>query len=317
MKIAIAILNWNNKELLEKFLPTLLEYSKEATIYVIDNASTDNSISFIEEKYHEVKIIKNKENYGYAKGYNKGLEFIEADIYCLLNSDVEVTKDWLSPIKKLFQEKSNVAAIQPKILDYKKKDTFEYAGAAGGFIDKFGYPYCRGRIFNKIEKDNQQYNNTINIVWASGACLFIRAKDFKTYLFDQDFFSHMEEIDLCWRLLNDEKQILYCGESTVYHIGGASLHHANEFKTYLNFRNNLYMLLKNLPKNQLVPILFLRMVLDGLAAFSFLFTRGYKHFFAVLKAHVSFYKNLSYFYKKRQQKVRKEYYQKVSVFFLK
>jgi GT2 family glycosyltransferase len=317
MKLAIVILAWNNKDLLDKFLPKLVEFSGDAQIYVIDNASTDHSVQFIEKNYPKIQIIKNQQNYGFAKGYNVGLQQIEADIYCLLNSDVEVTKNWTEPIIKLFQQKPNLAVAQPKILDYKNKNTFEYAGAAGGFIDKFGYPYCRGRIFDKTEQDFGQYNDTTSIMWASGACFFIRADEFTQNLFDPDFFSHMEEIDLCWRLSNQGKEIVCCGESAVYHVGGASLHHANAIKTYLNFRNNLFMLIKNLPKNQLFIIIFTRMILDGVAAFGFLFTRGFSHFLAVLKAHFSFYKNLNYFYQKRKGKFKQNYYQKFFAFLLK
>ncbi len=313
MNIAVVILNWNNKELLHKFIPSLLNFSKEATLYVIDNASTDESVSFLENNFPTVKIIKNKENYGFAKGYNIGLKKIEADIFCLLNSDVEVTENWLNPIINLFNTNPELTAIQPKILDYFNKLSFEYAGAAGGFIDKFGYPYCRGRILDKIEIDNGQYNDTKQIMWASGACLFIKTKEFKKYLFDEDFFAHMEEIDLCWRLQNDGKQILYSSQSVVYHMGGASLNRISEYKTYLNFRNNLFMLVKNLPKNKLIFILFTRMVLDGIAAFCFLFKNRHKHFFAVLKAHLSFYKSFNKFYKKRQKNVVQKYYEEYSI----
>ncbi|MGA8853673.1 MAG: glycosyltransferase family 2 protein, partial [Christiangramia sp.] len=197
MKTAVVILNWNGRKLLERFLPSVIEHSKEAGIYVADNASTDDSVKFLESNYPEVKVIKNTENSGYAGGYNQALKFVEENIYILLNSDVEVTENWLEPIVKVFQEESRTAAIQPKILDYKKKDHFEYAGAAGGFIDKFGYPFCRGRIFQELEEDHGQYNEDRYIFWASGACLAIRKSAYEEVGgLDEDFFAHQEEIDL-------------------------------------------------------------------------------------------------------------------------
>ncbi|MGB2129317.1 MAG: glycosyltransferase family 2 protein, partial [Flavicella sp.] len=246
MKIAVVVLNWNGKKLLENFLPSLVAFSKEATVYVADNASTDDSVPFILEYFPSVKIIQNKKNGGYAKGYNDALQKIKADVYALVNSDIEVTENWLSPIIETFDSSKDIGIIQPKILDYNNKNRFEYAGAAGGFLDMLGYPFCRGRIFQSLENDTQQYNDNIAIDWASGACLFIRSKIYHELEgFDEDFFAHMEEIDLCWRLKNRGYRIGACGGSVVYHLGGGTLQKISPFKSYLNFRNNLYMLVKN------------------------------------------------------------------------
>jgi hypothetical protein len=310
LKIAVVILNWNGKQLLEQFLPSVIQFSSEAKVYVADNASTDTSIAFLKEHYPEVTIIQNNINGGYANGYNDALPFVKEELYCLLNSDVEVTKDWLKPIYNLFTEKEEVAIIQPKILDFKNKIYFEYAGAAGGFIDKYGYPFCRGRIFDTVEKDDGQYNDTSAIFWASGACFFIRKQAFIDLGgFDTHFFAHQEEIDLCWRAFNANLQTYYVGTSTVYHVGGATLSKYSAQKTYLNFRNSLFMLLKNLPSSQLIPILITRKILDGIAAFKFLFSAQPQHFIAVFRAHLAFYAKLYFFYKKRnQQKKRRNYY---------
>ena len=303
MNVAIVILNWNGKQLLEQFLPSMIAFSKGiADIYVADNASTDDSVEFVKNNFTDVKIIQNKENGGYAKGYNDALQHIKADVYALVNSDIEVTENWLQPIIHQFKKESNTAAIQPKIVDFKEKTKFEYAGAGGGFIDKYAYPYCRGRIFNSLEEDNGQFNDTIDIFWASGACFFIRATIFHELNgFDEDFFAHQEEIDLCWRIQNAGYHIQYVGESTVYHVGGATLAKADPKKTYLNFRNSLYAIVKNIPKGKLVGIVFIRLVLDGLAGIKFLFEFKPKHTFAILKAHVSFYTNMSSLLKKRKQ----------------
>ena len=308
MKTAIAILNWNGEKLLPQFLPSVINNSKNATIYVIDNASTDKSIELLTTQFPSVKIIQNKGNYGFAQGYNEGLKKIDAEYFCLLNSDVEVTKNWIEPIEKLFDNNPNIAAIQPKILDYKNKEYFEYAGAGGGFIDKFGYPFCRGRVFSTLEKDNGQYNDTAQIFWATGASLFIRKKDFfEQNGFDEEFFAHMEEIDLCWRLNNAGRKIYYCGESTVYHLGGATLDKANPKKWYLNYRNSLWMMLKNLPANKLFPMLFTRLSMDGIAAVAFLPKQGLPHVWAVFLSHMHFYFGFIKMYKKRQQNQIKNY----------
>ncbi len=316
MKIAVVILNWNGKHLLQQFLPSVVNYSKGADIYVADNASSDGSIAYIESTFSSVKIIKNKENGGFAKGYNQALNGISADVFCLLNSDVEVTKNWLAPIEKIFYDRPNTAIVQPKILDFKNKAYFEYAGAAGGFIDKYGYPYCRGRIFDTIEKDNNQYNDTTSIFWASGACFFIKRDIFQALNgFDELFFAHMEEIDLCWRVKNRGDDVIYTSDSKVYHVGGATLSNINPRKTFLNFRNSLVTLVKN-AKGNIFFLVFVRLILDGIAGVKFLAELKVGHSFAILKAHFSFYKLLPYALKQRKSSKNKiNYYQKTSIVF--
>lgn len=312
MKLAIVILNWNGQELLAKFLPSIVKYSKlkNCTVYLADNASIDNSVAFVKNKYKSIEIIQNTENGGYAKGYNKALKKIDTDIYCLINSDVEVTKGWLQPIISTFESESNTAIIQPKILDYKRPNRFEYAGAAGGFIDKYGFPFCRGRIFDALETDKQQYDSNVDIFWASGACFFIRADVFKQLEFDEDYFAHYEEIDLCWRAKNLGYRIKYVHNSTVYHVGGATLNENNPEKTYLNFRNSLFSLTKNIPKRFLFQVLFIRLSFDGIAAIRFLFQKKPTHTLAIYNSHISFYKNLIKNLKKRKKtsKKKKNYY---------
>ncbi|MCZ4318714.1 glycosyltransferase family 2 protein [Aequorivita viscosa] len=301
MKVAVVILNWNGKELLEKFLPSIVKFSTEATVYVADNASTDDSISFVSETFPTVKIIQNKVNGGYAKGYNDALKILSEDIFVLLNSDVEVTENWLHPVISEFENDKSVVAAQPKILDYKNKEYFEYAGAAGGFLDKYAYPFCRGRIFNTLEKDSGQYNDVSKIFWASGACLFVKADAFwQAGGLDEDYFAHQEEIDLCWRLQTKGGKILYVGTSKVYHVGGATLAALNPQKTFYNFRNSLLNLLKNVGGVKVFITIFVRMVLDALAAFQFLIQGKPKHFFAVVKAHFSFYLLVPKFLQKRK-----------------
>ena len=315
-KIAVVILNWNGAKLLEQFLPSVVAFSEEATIYVADNASTDASIEVIQKQFPSVKIIQNSGNFGFAKGYNEALQFVEEPFFALVNSDIEVTENWLVPIIEMFENESETAIIQPKILDFKKKTHFEYAGAAGGFIDKFGYPFCRGRIFETIEEDKKQYDDEIPIFWASGACFFIRKEVFrKLNGFDPDFFAHQEEIDLCWRAFNLGFQTKFTYKSTVYHVGGATLQQSNPKKTFLNFRNSLLMLVKNLPKNQLFPILFIRLCLDGLAGIQFLVKGNFSHFFAIIKAHFEFYSIGYQFYKKRTTIQRSDYYKINSIVF--
>lgn len=313
-KTAVVILNWNGVKLLEQFLPSVIQYSPEATIYVADNASTDASISFVEANFPTVKIVKNDGNYGFAKGYNEALQHIDTEIYALINSDIEVTENWLLPILETFENEPKTAVIQPKILDFKRKEYFEYAGAAGGFIDKYGFPYCRGRIFETIEKDNGQYNDAREITWASGACFFIRSKVYHELKgFDDDFFAHQEEIDLCWRAKNSNYIIKYNPDSVVYHVGGATLQQGNPKKTFLNFRNSLLMLIKNLPKEKLFPVLFVRLFLDGVAGIHFVFKGKFSHFIAILKAHYSFYTLFSRNYKKRSFFQSQEYYSVKSI----
>ncbi len=314
MKIAVVILNWNGKKLLEQFLPSVVKNSPEATVYLADNASSDDSISFVTSEFPTIKIIKNAWNFGFAQGYNEALKEVDAEIFALVNSDVEVTPNWLQPIIETFQNYPQTAIIQPKILDYKRKDYFEYAGAGGGFIDKFGYPFCRGRIFETIEKDLGQYNDNCEIFWASGACFFIRSSVFKELNgFDVDFFAHQEEIDLCWRAKNKKYSIKYNGSSTVYHIGGATLNDENPKKTFLNFRNSLFMLTKNLPKEKLFKILLIRMVLDGIAGLRFLFQGKFTHLFAVLKAHFYYYHFINNNLNKRSEYQVNNYFERESI----
>jgi GT2 family glycosyltransferase len=310
LKIAIVILNWNGQKLLEQFLPSIVNFSsKLAEIYVADNASTDHSIKYIKEFYPSIKVIENIRNEGYAKGYNDALATVDADIYCLLNSDVEVTKDWLIPVLTLFKTDEKTAVIQPKLLDYKNKNKFEYAGAAGGFLDLYGYPYCRGRIFNDLETDHGQFNDISNIFWASGACFFIRSKIYHQLGgLDEDYFAHQEEIDLCWRVQNIDYKVKYVGNSTVFHVGGATLQETNPQKTYLNFRNSLFSVVKNVPKKRLLFVIFSRLVLDGVAGIKFLVELRPIHTLAILKAHLSFYSHFLKFLKKRKKLQRKQNY---------
>lgn len=310
MTVAIAILNWNGKHWLKKFLPSVIKYSQAAEIYVIDNASTEDSVSFLKTDFPDVKVVQNTSNSGFAKGYNEGLRSVKADIYCLLNSDVEVTENWLTPVLALFSQDKNIAAIQPKILDYNQKNKFEFAGAGGGLIDNLGYPYCRGRIFDDIEFDNGQYDDETEIFWASGCALFIRSEDFWDMEgFDERFFAHQEEIDLCWRLKNSGKKIYYTGKSKIYHVGGGTLNKQNPQKTYLNFRNNLTMMLKNLPSSRAFFILFFRLSLDGIASFYLAYKNGFEHLWAVLKSHVGFYWQLPKSIMLRQKHQIDPYYQ--------
>ena len=307
IKVSIVILNWNGRDWLDKFLPTVIKYSSEASIFVLDNNSTDDSVELLIKKFPKVEIIKNKENYGYAEGYNAGLKQIDSEYFVLLNSDIEVTKNWISPIISLMESDKDISACQPKILDFNYKERFEYAGASGGYIDKFGYRFCSGRILDTIENDTGQYDDTKEIFWATGACLFIRNSHFKLVNgLDKDFFAHQEEIDLCWRLKNNGYKIMVVPDSTIYHVGGATLNASSPLKTYLNFRNNLYMLFKNLPKKDLIYVLPIRLVLDGVASITFLSKeKGFIHFLSILKAHFSFYINIPKLIKKRRNIKRK------------
>lgn len=314
LEIAIVILNWNGEKLFDNFLPSVIKYSNSGSVEIIvaDNGSTDNSIKHLKKYYPSVKIIDLKTNYGFAEGYNQALKKVDADYLVLLNSDVKVTENWIESCIAKFEEDENIAVIQPKILSFNESKNFEYAGAAGGFIDKFGYPFCRGRILNRIEEDLGQYNQPSQIFWASGACMFIRASAFITAGgFDGDFWAHMEEIDLCWRLKNRGDKIVYQPQSVVYHLGGGTLSYGSPKKIYLNFRNNLYMLFKNLPKHQFKRVFIIRMVLDGVAAVKFIVGFNFREFWAVVKAHASFYRNLGKLIKKRKetqkQVVVKEY----------
>jgi len=315
MKNAVAILNWNGEKLLKQFLPSVVQNTPEADVYVIDNGSTDNSLELLKNEFPSVHLIKLEKNYGYAEGYNRGIKEIKAENIVLLNSDVEVTPGWLSPLIKHLNTHPETKAVQPKIKDYKNKEMFEYAGAAGGYIDFFGYPYCDGRILFTIEKDKGQYESEKDIFWASGACLVIRKESFeKIGGFDTSYFAHQEEIDLCWRIHNEGGKIKYIPTSTIYHLGGASLDTQNPFKTYLNFRNSLLNLLKNLPIPYLFPVIFSRLVLDGLAGVFYLLKMQPLHTWAIAKAHFGFYKRIPSAWKKRSKNPIKKYYKRFSIF---
>jgi GT2 family glycosyltransferase len=292
-KLAVLILNWNGKDLLERFLPSICKYNSDfANIIVVDNASSDDSVTFLNTEYPEIETIEFDKNYGFAEGYNKAMEMVNYPYVVLLNSDVRVTENWLVEPLDFLEKNGDYAACQPKILDEKEPTKFEYAGASGGYIDRFGYPFCRGRIFDDLEVDAGQYDSVKDVFWASGAALFVRRE---LYLevggLDASFFAHQEEIDLCWQLLNMNYKIACIPQSTVFHLGGASLDKMNPKKTFLNFRNNLVMLLKNLPVYAL-PIVFIRMVLDGVAGVKFISEGKFSHCWAIVKAHFSFYSRI-------------------------
>jgi GT2 family glycosyltransferase len=295
-RVSIVILNWNGKHFLEKFLPSVLLHSNYEWVNVVvaDNASTDDSVRFLLTKYPQVSQVVLKENTGYAGGYQAALQQIQADYYVLLNSDIEVTKNWLLPVIELMESNKNIAAAQPKIRDFNSRQKFEYAGAAGGEIDCLGYPFCRGRIFDTVETDAGQYNTDAKIFWTTGACMFVRSSAFwQAGGLDSDFFAHQEEIDLCWRLQRLGHEVWYCGSSVIYHVGGGTLSYANPRKTYLNFRNNLWLLTKNLPLLQLLWVIPARLVLDGVAALQLsLKYKDLKDLNAILKAHFAFYASL-------------------------
>ena len=302
-RVSVVILNWNGQGLLKQFLPSVCASSyPNLEIIVGDNASSDNSVAFIKENYPQIRVICNEKNYGFAGGYNKVLEQLKSDYFILLNTDVEVHPDWINPVIQLMESDKQIAAAQPKILSYKHKERFEYAGAAGGYLDIFGYPFCRGRIFDYVELDNGQYNDVKEIFWASGAALFVkRDRWIQVEGLDEDFFAHMEEIDLCWRLKNIGFKIMYCPDSVVYHVGGGSLDAGNPFKTYLNFRNNLILIQKNRSLFFACLIIFCRIWLDLLSIIKFLNDGKKKDAWAVNKAHISFFKGIF----KNAEKARK------------
>lgn len=290
-KVAIVILNWNGQAMLAKYLPNVIEYSRQdAEVWVADNCSSDQSMRLLETQFPQVKTIVLEQNFGFAEGYNRALKQIEAEYYILLNSDVEVSHHWLTPLIEFMDSHPQVAACQPKLLAEYDKDSFEYAGACGGFLDKYGYPFCRGRIFNMVERDNGQYDYQQEILWATGACMMIRSKDYwDAGGLDGRFFAHNEEIDLCWRLRLMGRQIYCIPESEVYHVGGGTLPKSNPMKTFLNFRNNLTMLYKNLSDNELKKVMRMRWFLDYLAAFEMLILgRNWGDFKAVFKARKAF-----------------------------
>jgi GT2 family glycosyltransferase len=317
MKLALVLLNWNGIEMLKRFLPDLIEYSKEATIYVIDNNSTDDSVAHLKSNFPQINLIQNPSNLGYAGGYNKGLENIKEELLCLINNDIRVTENWLPPILKLFKYNPNIAAAQPHILDEKDHYKFEYAGAAGGYIDRFGYPFCRGRIFDYLEKDQGQFNGDESIFWASGACLFIRNELFnQANGFDKDFFMHQEEIDLCWRLKNRGYEIFSVGNSKVYHLGGASLPNSPR-KVFYNYRNSLFMIIKNVPLITLPFIFFTRLILDGISGIRFLIKGEITNCMSIIKAHLLVYLNFFRMFKKRKRLHFKQNYFKTNSIVLK
>lgn len=293
-KTAIVILNWNGIDYLKKFLASVVRYSTcpDTCIYVADNGSTDGSVEWVVQSFSSVKTLTLGSNHGFAGGYNKALEQIDATYFLLLNSDIEVTEGWLQALVDFMDVNPDVASCQPKIRSYDHRDHFEHAGAAGCYIDKYGYPFCRGRIFYNIEKDNGQYDTREDVFWSSGACMIVRADAWKKAGgFDDSFFAHMEEIDLCWRFSKAGYRVCYIPESLIYHVGGGSLPYTSPFKTYLNFRNSLFLLYKNLPENNLQSIMFIRKILDGIAALIFLCKGDFVNCRSVLKAHIDYYRS--------------------------
>ena len=305
MSLGVVILNWNGENLIKKFLPSVIKNTPNIhNIYLIDNGSNDDSVEFIKSNFNRVKTIKLDKNYGFAKGYNIGLKNIDDDILCLLNNDVEVSENWTEEILKQFAAEPNTAVIQPKLKDYYNKSNFDYAGAAGGFLDKYGYPYCNGRIYNNVEVDKNQYDKTREIFWACGACFFIRNNIFKNFGgFDDVYWAHFEEIDLCWRLQNHGFKIRFNAKSIVYHANGATLNHNNPNKTYLNYRNMLFTITKN-SKNNLFFLLIEKFFIDLIIAVYTLFNKGIMHFVAIIKAYLSFYKHINLLIKFRKNNKR-------------
>lgn len=312
-EVAVIILNYNGKDYLEQFLPALLKTTyPNYQIYVADNGSSDTSYDLIQTQYPQVFWIDLKENHGFAQGYNLALQQVKADYYVLLNSDVEVTPNWIAPIIELMERDRTVAACQPKILAFNQKNYFEYAGAAGGWLDRLGYPFCRGRIFQKLERDKGQYDTTQEIFWASGAAMFIRANLFHDIGgFDGSYFAHLEEIDLCWRLKRAGYKIMVRPKSVVYHVGGGTLSYENPQKTYLNFRNSLFTLVKNESISKLIWLIPLRLLLDGLAGVMFLMKGQFKNTGAIVKAHWHFFPKIIALL--AQRKIVLEYIKKTSI----
>jgi len=304
MKIAIVILNWNGSAMLRRFLPILIEHSNvsDCEIIVADNNSQDDSMDMMQREFPNIRTVVLDRNYGFADGYNKALRQIEAEYYILLNSDVEVTADWLLPLVSYMDVHPDVAACQPKLRDWKDPEKFEYAGGAGGYMDRFGYMFCRGRVFDSVEKDEGQYDTIETVFWATGACLMVRSADYwNAGGLDGRFFAHQEEIDLCWRLRSRNRKIVCIPESVVLHVGGATLNKSNPYKTFLNFRNNLLMLYKNLPQNELDKVMRVRFWLDMLAAAAFVAKLDFGDAGAVFKARKEFKKLKPQFLESRQE----------------
>ena len=292
-RTAVVILNYNGEKLLQQFLPSVLQHSTGAEIIVADNASSDQSIPVLKQYFPQVRLIQLDDNYGFCGGYNRALKQVQADYYVLLNSDIEVTANWLTPLIQLLDGNGNIAAVQPKILSFHHKERFEHAGAGGGYIDSLGYPFCRGRIFNHIEEDTGQYNDELPVFWASGACLMIRSEAYHTFGgFDEDFFAHMEEIDLCWKLHRANQAIFYCGKSTIFHVGAGTLGYGNPRKVFLNFRNGLALIYKHYTNREIVYKLPMRLCLDWVASLTFLLKGQTGSFKAVFRAHAAFVKHL-------------------------
>lgn len=290
MRTAVVILNWNGRKMLERFLPSVVANTNgDDAVIIADNGSTDDSIAFLQQAYPQLRIIQMDKNYGFAEGYNKALAQVDADYFVLLNDDVEVTPNWIDPVLNLMESDASIAIAQPKLLMYDNRDLFEYAGGAGGFIDQYGYPFCRGRLFNTLETDHGQYDDVCDIFWASGAAMFVKSSVWKELGgLDGDFFAHMEEIDFCWRAKNQGYRAVYCPQSTVYHVGGGTLPKSSPMKTYLNFRNNLALLSKNLPENRKNKVLLQRKILDFVAAIKFIVSGNFKEGLIVAKAHRDF-----------------------------
>lgn len=289
-RVAVVILNWNGSDMMRRFLPSVIKGSGElGEVIVADNGSTDSSCEMLAREFPDVRLIRLPKNYGFAEGYNQALKHIDAEFFLLLNSDVEVAEGWLEPLVEYMDKHTDVAACQPKIRAYKEREAFEYAGAAGGFMDIYGYPYCRGRVFADVEKDSGQYDNVCDILWATGAALMIRSDDWKAADgLDGRFFAHQEEIDLCWRLRRRGRRIVCIPQSMVWHVGGASLEQGNPRKTFLNFRNNLAMLYKNLPERDLRRVMRLRFWLDYLAAIQFCLKGDFANALAIGKGRKAF-----------------------------
>jgi GT2 family glycosyltransferase len=315
-RTAVVILNFNGEKLLPQFLPSVIQHSDKAEIIVADNNSTDQSIALLKESFPQVRIIQLDGNYGYCGGYNRALKQVEADYYVLLNSDIEVTANWLKPMVSLLDKNYSIAAVQPKVLSYHHKSKFEHAGAGGGYIDSLGYPFCRGRIFDYVEEDLGQYNDEREVFWASGACFMIRADVYQSFGgFDEDFFAHMEEIDLCWKLQRAEKKVFYCGKSTIYHLGAGTLSYRHPKKTYLNFRNGLTLIFKHYSLGEMFYKFPARITLDWVAAFHFLAKGQPGNFMAIVRAHLAFIGNLGRNLTKRNL-IHREFpvYSKTSVY---
>jgi GT2 family glycosyltransferase len=302
IRTSVVILNFNGENLLRQFLPSVIRHSQQAEIVVADNGSSDQSVAVLRNEFPQVRVIGLDKNYGFCGGYNRALQLVQSEYYVLLNSDVEVTEGWLAPLIEILDRHPSVAAVQPKILSYHQKEKFEYAGAAGGFVDVLGYPFCRGRIFDYVETDSGQYNDEREIFWASGACMIIRSKIFHhLHGFDEDLFAHMEEIDLCWKIHRIPQKVYYSGKSKVYHAGAATLTYENPVKTYLNFRNGLILLFKHFSSQEIGYKLPFRMGLDWVAAFLFLLKGQPKNFASVFRAHAHFIGQWSIHSKKRKE----------------